>query len=164
MAIKWSKILGDNSTETLLKRLFPQVARWDDAALATYIPKGWSNVVTLSVGAPTSQRHERNQVAEIYKFGCLLFYRSSDQEHGPVWDDMPSSILSYHPGWLDIDKIYLNHIMHIEDHGWDAGVDILEAIGDVTPPWNYFSLNGEFLELDLDGEIKPFDPDRATDF
>jgi hypothetical protein len=43
-------------------------------------------------------------------------------------------------------------------------IDILDAIRGVTPPWNCFSLNDELLELDLDGEIKPYDPDRASEY
>jgi hypothetical protein len=161
MAIHWSKVVGSGLVEGLLKEAFPEVASWDEAALSVHIPKVWKKVATLSVGDPTSQLHERTQVARIYQFAFLLFYRSGEQEHGPITADFPSTILGCHPGWADCDKV---GIMHVQDHGWDADVGILDAIRDVTPPWNYFSLNGEFLELDLDGEIKPYDPDRASEY
>jgi hypothetical protein len=161
MAIHWSKILGSSSDMERLRALFPDVAVWDEQAISTYVPKAWKKIATLSVGLPTSQEHERTQFATIHHFGFLLFYRSQGQEFGPIAADFPSSILGCHPGWQDCDKV---GIMHIEELGWDLDVDILDAIRDVTPPWNYFSLNGDFLELDLDGEIKPYDPDSASEY
>lgn len=161
MAIHWSKVVGSGLVVSLLGKAFPNVASWNETALAIHIPKVWKKVAMLSVGEPTSQPHERTQVAIIYQFAFLLFYRSGEQELGPITADFPSTILGCHPGWADCDKV---GIMHVQDHGWDADVGILDAIRDVTPPWNYFSLNGEFLELDLDGEIKPYDPDRASEY
>ena len=161
MAIQWGKIVGFEPALANLKGLFPDVAEWNEAAIAAHVPKAWKKVASISVGAPTSSEHERTQHASIFQLGFMLFYRSGDKEYGPIAADFPSSILSCHPGWQDCDK---TGIMHIRDHGWDADVDILDAIRDVTPPWNYFSLNGEFLELDLDGEIKPYDENSSSDY
>lgn len=161
MAIQWGKIVGFEPALANLKGMFPEVAEWNEAAIAAHIPKAWKKVASISVGAPTSSEYERTQHASIFQLGFMLFYRSGDKEYGPVAADFPSTILSYHPGWQDCDK---KGIMHIQYHGWDSDVDILDAIRDVTPPWNYFSLNGEFLELDLGGEIKPYDENSSSDY
>jgi len=160
MAIKWGKIEGFEPALTNLKILFPEVTDWNEEAIAAHVPQVWRKVMTISVGAPLSAEHERTQHASIYQFGFMLFYRSGDKEYGPVAADFPSTILACHPGWLDCVK---TGIMHVKDHGWDADVDIFDAIRDVTPPWNHFSLNGEFFELDLNGEIKPYDENRSFD-
>jgi hypothetical protein len=161
MAISWSNVVGSTSEVERLRRLYPDVSEWDVSSTAIHISKAWKRIATISIGAPGSQEHERTEFASIYRFGFMLFYRSSDQEFGPIAADFPSSILFYHPGWEDIEK---KGIMHIEAYGWDLDIDVLDAIRGVTPPWNYFSLNGELLELDLDGEIKPYDPDRASEY
>jgi hypothetical protein len=161
MAIHWNKVMEIVSEVERLRALHPEVPQWDESSIANHIPKAWRRIATISVGAPDSQEHERTDYASIYRFGFMLFYRQTDREYGPIAADFPSTIFGCHQGWADCDK---KGIMHVQECGWDLDIDVLDAIRDVTPPWNYFSLNGEFLELDLDGEIKPYDPDRASEY